>query len=179
MTVPVALFPALLGAEWAELDASVRDMHGSAEHMRARGQADIEGAGNLPARILRALLGLPAPGLNQPLEVTILRDGTREVWIRDFGHARMCSVLSRAGNHLCERLGPMSFHFELHRVENAVRWDLSRTRLIGIALPRWMCGQVASRSGSRDGRYAFDVDVRMPLIGKLVSYHGWLERAHA
>jgi hypothetical protein len=47
--------------------------------------------------------------------------------------------------------------------------------LLGIPLPRWISGEVLSRSGSRNGRYAFEVDVRMPLIGTLVSYRGWLE----
>jgi hypothetical protein len=38
-----------------------------------------------------------------------------------------------------------------------------------------MHGKVLSRSGFRDGRYHFSVDVRLPLLGQLIGYQGWLE----
>jgi hypothetical protein len=36
-------------------------------------------------------------------------------------------------------------------------------------------GRVLSRSGMRDGRYHFSVDVRLPVLGQLIAYEGWLE----
>lgn len=175
MNAPAALFPSLLGPEWNGLNESVRRMHGDSARLRACGEADIEGAMNLPARGLRALLGLPSPGTRQPLEFTIERRGMRETWTRNFAGARMRSVLDGAGGLLREQLGPMTFRFRLRRRESAIEWDLHSTRLMGIRVPRWMSGHVLSESGSELGRYAFKVDVRMPLIGRLVSYRGWLE----
>lgn len=175
MNTPAALFPALLGADWNYLNKSVQRMHGDAEWLRARGEADIEGATNWAARALRHILGLPDPGACQPIEFTITRNGTREVWTRNFAGARMRSVLDRAGDLLRERLGPMGFRFRLRRSLEAIEWDLRSARLLGIPLPRWMSGRVFSQSGSEQGRYAFKVDVRMPLVGRLVSYRGWLE----
>jgi hypothetical protein len=42
-------------------------------------------------------------------------------------------------------------------------------------MPRAWFGQVLSRSSARDGRYAFAIDTRLPLAGRLVAYRGWLE----
>lgn len=169
-----ALFPTLLGNEWNVLDEPVRRMHGDATRLRACGEADVGGATNIAARLLRRVIGLPAPGSQRPLEFSIERAGSREVWKRDFAGSAMRSVLDRAGGRLREQLGPMAFLFDLRREGGAIDWKLRGTRLLGIPLPRWMSGDVLSRSGSRDGRYAFEVDVCMPLIGTLVSYRGWL-----
>ncbi len=170
-----ALFPMLLGSEWDALDESVRKMHGDTPHLRARGEADVGGATNLVARLLRHVLRLPSPGARRPLEFSIERNWNREVWQRDFSGSLMRSVLDHAGGRLRERLGPMAFLFELRRNGNAIDWKLRGTRLLGVPLPRWMSGDVLSCSGFRDGRYAFEVHVQMALIGTLVSYRGWLE----
>lgn len=170
-----ALFPMLLGSEWDALDEPVRRMHGDAPNLHARGEADVGGTANIAARLLRRIVGLPAPGTQRKLDFSIQREGTREVWVRKFSGSIMCSVLDLSDGRLRERLGPMTFLFDLHRDGDAIDWQLYGTRLLGVPLPRWINGAVLSRSGSRNGRYAFEVDVQMPLIGTLVSYRGWLE----
>jgi hypothetical protein len=170
-----ALFPMLLGSQWDALDKSVRQMHGGASCLHARGEADVGGATNIAARLVRRVVGLPGPGTQRSLEFSIEREGSREVWKRHFAGSTMRSVLDTGGGGLRERLGPLAFLFDLHRDGDAIDWKLRGARLLGIPLPRWMSGDVLSRSGSRDGRYAFEVDVQMPLIGTLVSYRGWLE----
>ena len=87
----------------------------------------------------------------------------------------MRSVLDRDGDFLRERLGPMAFRFHLRRSAEAIDWELRGSRFLGVPLPRFMSGHVLSQSGCEFGRYAFIVDVRMPFIGRLVSYRGWLE----
>lgn len=47
--------------------------------------------------------------------------------------------------------------------------------MLGLPLPRALGGEVLSRSGIRDGRYHFSVTVRLPLLGQLIGYQGWLE----
>ena len=170
-----ALFPMLLGSEWDALDELVRRMHGDAPRLRARGEADVGGATNIAARLLRRIVGLPSPGTRRPLEFSIEREGNREIWMRNFSGSTMRSMLDPVRGRLRERLGAMAFLFDLHRDGDAIDWKLRGTRLLGIPMPRWMSGEVLSRSGSRDGRYAFEVDVQMALIGTLVSYRGWLE----
>lgn len=177
MTAQPALFPALLGERWHQLAVPVQQMHGDTPHVLARGVADVDGASNLPARWLRHLLALPEPGRQQLLEVTIERRGTREIWTRRFAGRQMRSALDRVAGLplLSERLGPITLRFELLRDDKAIDWQLRSAQLFGLPLPRALFGQVQSRSGVEDGRYAFRIDTRLPLLGRLVSYRGWLE----
>lgn len=177
MTSNQALFPALLGEHWHLLATPVQQMHGDAPHVLARGAADVEGAINLPIRWLRHLLGLPEPGLQQPLEVTIERRGAREIWTRRFAGKQMRSVLDRVTNAslLSERLGPITLRFELLRDDRTIDWQLRSARMSGLPLPRALFGNVLSRSGTEDGRYIFHIDTQLPLLGRLIAYRGWLE----
>lgn len=177
MPSSTALFRTLLApADWSQLAPAVQHMHAEGHAIHATGQADVAGATHLPARLLRRLLSLPEPGPAQPITVTIERHPTHECWSRQFLRGRMCSTL-RAGNDglLRERLGPATLRFALRRDGDAIDWQLRGVRLLGLPLPRALCGRVLSRSGVRDGRYAFDIDVRLPLLGRLVAYRGWLE----
>lgn len=177
MAAPTALFPTLLAAHWHALAAPVRRMHGEEARIRARGLAEVEGASHLPARLLRRWLGLPSPGPAQPLDVTIERDGAGEIWTRRFSTVRMRSRLTGAadGRHLHEALGPVRLHFELRCDGQAIDWQLRGGRLFGLPLPRACLGHVFSRSSAEGGRYAFHIETRVPLLGKLVAYRGWLE----
>jgi hypothetical protein len=173
-----ALFPSLLGhTAWHELPEPVRHMHGAAPRVTARGMADVEGDGNLLVRLLRRLLGLPSPGLQQALEFSIERHGSHETWTRRFARGQMRSVLHRHADalHLLERLGPLTLCFTLHHDASGIDWHLSRVSALGLPVPRAWLGQVLSRSGVHDGRYAFSIDTRLPWAGRLVAYRGWLE----
>lgn len=175
-----ALFRTLLApADWPRLAPAVQRMHAEGRIVQASGQADVTGATHLIARLLRRLLSLPEPGLAQAIAVTIERYATHERWSRQFLRGRMCSTL-RTGNdgQLHERLGPATLCFALRRDGNAIDWQLQGVRLLGLPLPHALYGAVLSRSGVRDGRYAFDIDVRLPLLGQLVAYRGWLEIDH-
>jgi hypothetical protein len=175
MAESLALFPALLGEQWNALAAPVRRMHGDAIGVRALGTADVAGATHLPARLLRRLLGLPEPGQGQALEVLIERHPGRETWTRRFAQGRMRSCLTRRHGRLHERLGPVTLQFELRRMDDAIDWRLRGVRLLGLPLPRAWFGAVYSRSGSHQEHYAFRIDTRLPLLGQLIAYHGWLD----
>jgi hypothetical protein len=177
MPTPPALFRSLLGAaDWDRLAAPVQRMHGDGALVHAAGSATVEGNRGLPARLLRRLLRLPEPGHDQALTLTIERQGGQEIWTRRFARGHMRSTLRHIdGTRLRERLGPVSLQFELRRNGDVIDWQLRGARLLSLPLPRWLCGEVISRSGAHEGRYAFHIDVRLPLIGQLVAYRGWLE----
>lgn len=173
-----ALFPSLLGESvWHSLPESVRRMHGVSPRIVARGEADVEGDSNLLLRVLRRVLGLPLPGHGQALEICIERQGMRETWTRRFALRRMQSTLRRDATsaHLLERLGPVTLCFSLHPDAHGVEWHLNGASVLGINIPRRWLGTVLSHSGERNGRYAFAIDSRLPWIGRLVAYRGWLE----
>ncbi|PMQ06212.1 hypothetical protein DyAD56_06130 [Dyella sp. AD56] len=180
MPSPTALFHTLLDpADWPRLHPAVQRMHGEGCIIEASGNADVDGARHALARWLRRWLTLPEPGDGQAIALTIERLATHERWTRRFARGRMHSSLSRGSDpYLRERLGLVSLHFSLRREGDAIDWQLRRASLLGIPLPRALCGTVFSRSGAREGRYAFDIDVRLPLLGQLIAYRGWLEIDH-
>ena len=177
MQTSAALFPTLLNMAWHDLPGSVRAMHGSAPCIVARGEADVQGDGNVIARALRSLLQLPSPGPAQALEVCIERDGQHERWTRRFARGQMQSTLSAnaSATQLLEKLGPVTLRFTLCPDAHGVAWHLNGAHVLGLPVPRRWLGTVLSHSGEREGRYAFTIDTQLPWIGRLVAYRGWLE----
>ena len=113
------------------------------------------------------------------LDVAIARDGTREIWRRRFGNDEcMTSTLLPSRNWpdaFDERLGPARLTFALETDSDGLRWRAREVRLFGLRAPLGWFRGVEAGCGERNGRYVFDVRVRLPLIGLLVAYSGWLE----
>lgn len=175
-----ALFPSLLDAtDWSQLAPAVQRMHGEGAVLEASGTAQVDGDTHLLARLLRRVLSLPEPGADQAIALTIERNGQRETWTRRFARGQMRSTLQPgSGTALREQLGPVSLHFSLHRDGHAIDWQLRRVTVLGLPLPRALCGHVLSRSAAHEGRYAFEIDTRLPGIGRLIAYRGWLDIDH-
>ena len=174
----IALFPFLLGDRWNGLPPVVKQMHAANRATFARGRVDVRGDRGLIARAVRACLHMPAPGNELPIEVEIRRDGCRERWLRKFPDADMVSMLqpSRQVPGLFEeQLGFVHAQFALAIDRNALRWEIQRARAFGVPLPtRWFAGARA-HCGEKDGRYIFHIAIRLPVMGLLVGYTGWLE----
>ncbi|MEP7042786.1 MAG: DUF4166 domain-containing protein [Dokdonella sp.] len=180
--MPQALFPTLLGSSWEALPISVRALHGDRAHLDARGRVEVRGDTRWLSRRLRKMLKMPEPIADAPLRVEISRDGNKEVWTRHFPDACLESHLSpspRWPNAFAERLGGARLTFGFGVEQGQLRWVTRSVRLLGMPLPlRWFEG-IDARCSERDGRYRFDIAVRLPLVGLLVAYAGWLEIADA
>ena len=46
--------------------------------------------------------------------------------------------------------------------------------LFGVPLPRFLAPRIAAREWQEGDRFRFEVEVAMPLIGRIVHYTGWL-----
>lgn len=110
------------------------------------------------------------------VEFAATADG--ETWRRDFAGTRMASRYRARGALLCERLGLVEFAFALRVDAGEILWTTAGVRLFGVLpLPAaWFAG-VRCREREREGRYEFMVEASLPLLGPLVRYEGWLERA--
>ena len=87
----------------------------------------------------------------------------------------MRSRLSFDNGQLRERLGPATFHFRLCRIDSDLHWVAERARMFGILpVPASWLDEVRCREHDDDGRYGFEVEARLPLLGRLVRYRGWL-----
>ena len=48
----------------------------------------------------------------------------------------------------------------------------------GVPLPRWLLPGGNSFEADVDGRFAFDVEIAAPLVGRIVAYRGTLDAHH-
>ena len=89
----------------------------------------------------------------------------------------MRSTLWADDGLLCERLGLVEFGFRLEAADGVLVWRVARVRALGVPLPVRCFEGVGAREFETDGRYRYDVAARLPLVGLLVHYRGWLDVA--
>jgi hypothetical protein len=174
MTMP--LYRRLLGERFARLPARVRELHDLTGVSVWTGRADVERGRSLPSRMVATLFGLPPAGRDQVLEVTFMPDGGTELWTRRFGDAVFRSVQYERGGLLRERVGPSTFVFALETSADGLALKLRGVRFLGVPLPGFLAPSVFTFESERDGRYHFEVEAGLPLLGRIVRYAGWLER---
>ena len=76
-----------------------------------------------------------------------------------------------------EHLGPLHLHFQLHRCAASLDMQLRRLTVFGLPWPRWLAPTIKAREYASAGRFHFDVEAAMPLIGHVVAYTGHLDFA--
>jgi hypothetical protein len=105
------------------------------------------------------------------------REGV-ETWTRIFAGRIMRSRQSQGEGRweglLCETFGPFTFGLAVLTGDGRLRLVLRRWTFLGLPLPIWLAPQGHAIESEQDGRFRFDVAIRLPLIGPIVRYRGWL-----
>ena len=172
-----SLYQRVLGNAFAQLPEPVRNMH--RRSLIARGVARVDGADRLIGRLAAAIFRLPTATEHVPVTVEITAQAGRERWVRDFGGRRFASTLSAAPTPGCllECFGPLRFVLGLPTGPGGIEaMPVLAWRLGPIPLPRRLAPvSIATENVDADGRFRFDVELRLPLgFGRLVRYQGWL-----
>ena len=138
------------------------------------GQAGKEEAKTLDALVVTAQKREEAMQ-DVPITVEFTADARGETWRRDFAGTRMQSRLAFKDGLLHERIGPLQFRHALLANAGAIWWRVAGVRLFGLLpLPaRWFRGVRCCERGD-EARYRFDVEARLPLVGQVIRYEGWL-----
>ncbi len=168
----------LLGEAYGRLPQPIREGHAVTSRLVLAGRASVERGTGVLARLAATLAGMAKPGRDVPVEVTMIRRGDREVWERRFAGKLFQSVLrlGRGSDEglMVERFGPATFaaaqvvkNGELHFIQR--RW-----RLFGIPMPRFLLPNGVAFEHAADGRFNFDVEIKLPVVGRVVAYKGWL-----
>lgn len=164
---------------WSVLPAPIRALHDNVSRALWSGRTDIVGASNPLAFIAARIVGMPRAA--RDVDVTVefeVRDGV-ERWRRWFTGRPFVS-LQYAGEGpdtgtVIERFGVLSFALRNTLDGNGLSQDIAAAYVLGIRLPRalWPRVHVSERIDGR-GRFTFDVDIAVPLLGRFVAYKGWL-----
>lgn len=170
------LFQQALGAPFFNLPASVRGLHANRGTARYAGIATVERGRNPLARLCARLAGLPGAMRDAPITVEFVADRKGEAWHRVFGGVRMDSRLAFRDGLLRERIGALQFRHALVANAGAIWWRVRAVRVLGILpLPARWFGGVRCRESEHEGRYRFEVEAELPLVGRVIRYDGWLE----
>lgn len=159
----------ILGSGFEQLSPLIRKAHTGST--RLEGYACVE-HGNLLARIVCKLVGMPPATERCPLVVVGAHDSNRIGWNRRFGDHPMNSSFRKLGVNLTERLGPIHMTLAVGVRDGALTYDLIRSRLFNIPIPEFLSPTLRAIEWQENDTYRFRVTVGLPLVGKLVSYFG-------
>ncbi|WP_439478504.1 DUF4166 domain-containing protein [Brevundimonas sp.] len=175
-----AIFARAIGPGFDGLPPAVRALHETPGRSLWRGEAMTEGAAGPMAAMIARIMGFPTAQAACSAEVAIHADGERSVWRRRIGCHAFASVLStpRPGGRVRERFGPLSMELRLTPEGGRLVYRVEGWRLGPIRLPSGLAPSTrAHEEVDAEGRFVFDVQISLPLIGRLVRYRGWLVRA--
>lgn len=174
------LFQHALSKAWGKLPLEVRDLHNVPSAARFEGWAKVERGGNFLALLLARIFSFPEAAAAIPVSVTIEETERGEIWTREFGAKRFRSYLSRGTNGastIVERFGLLSFDITLEVRGDELHFPVSRGRLLGLPLPKWLLPVSETREFVHEGKFHFDVALSGPIgLGLMVRYQGYLEQ---
>ncbi|QTC90023.1 SDR family oxidoreductase [Brevundimonas goettingensis] len=175
---PSSLFARAIGPAFDTLPTPIRALHETTGASLWRGQASVDGAANPVAGLVARVFGFPRAGQGVPVEVRIDADRDRSIWRREIGGSRFRSRLSLpgSGGRVVESFGPCAFDLILTPEDGRLVYRVQGWRLLGLSMPRaWAPTTVTHEKEDAEGRFAFDVEIGLPVAGRMVRYRGWLE----
>lgn len=174
----VPLYRQVLGDDFDRLPPAVRRLHDHDGAISATGSCEVMRGRSWFARLIGRLFSLPPAGRNVPVRVSFSALQGEEVWRRDFGGHRLTSrqgLLAGRAGLLYERFGAGCFAIEPRVLPEGLDLQLRGASLLGMALPRFLWPQIIGRERmDSQGRFTFFVSVRLPVIGLLFRYEGYL-----
>jgi len=176
------IFEENLGRETFDMmPAALRALHGHAGVPVWSGHSEVKAAGWFLPRLLAKLFGFPASGSHIPVIVTVDRefseDGfSKETWVRNFSGRRFSSVLRHdEDGTFRETFGPISFRLGLAADRESLVMPVTGWKLGALPLPRFLAPRSRTREyEDEQGRFCFDVELTLPVLGLFAHYKGWL-----
>ncbi len=170
------LFRRAMGEAFDALPEVTRRLHRGRPAIVAEGEALVAPAENGLARMVAGWFGVPREEGRVPVRVVIeSRDG-REHWTRFFADRPMRSVmkLGKPG-FIEEQFGAVSMQMQLVARHGGLDMVRVGGRLWGVPLPHFLLPSIkAEERYDEGGRHRFDVEIGLPVLGRLVAYRGYL-----
>jgi hypothetical protein len=171
------LFALAMHRDFSRLPEPIRVIHSRQRCSSASGRCDVDRSANPFAVLIRALFRMPRAGRDLPVTVRFIARGGTEQWERDFAGRVMRSRLSRARipGEITERFDAFAFTIRLRWDGTRLHYQIVKGKLFGIRLPYALLPRVVAFEQVEGDRFRFDVSLRVPLVGLLAHYRGWLQ----
>lgn len=175
------IYRRVLGPAFDMLPDKVRQLHDSTAERRWQGHASVQRGRGLMANLIAKLIGFPPSANHVPVTVHFAPYGNGERWTRTFGervfHSHQSLGTGRNEHLIVERFGVVAVALALMMKNDRLYLVPRRWSVLGIPLPLNSLPSGDSFETQRNGRFCFDVDIRLPLIGRVVAYQGVLDPA--
>jgi hypothetical protein len=165
---------ACLGDDFDSLPETVRRAHVGT--VRLSWQARVTRGGTF-ANALANMMGLPRTSDRVAMTVEGEHLPDRMIWNRRFGERKFASCFRLHHGRMIESVGPFHLQLRLEVRDHRLRYVLERVTLFGVSMPRSLAPDLEAWEGEHEGRYDFAVEIRLPVIGRLVRYEGLLDLA--
>ena len=74
-----------------------------------------------------------------------------------------------------EKTGALQMRMAVDVIEGGWYWRPLGMKLHGMPLPVWLFPRAHAYKRIENGQYLFDVDFSVPLLGRILRYHGLLQ----
>lgn len=161
-----------LGSSFARLPPVVQRAH--LGRIELQGHVSVLRGRGLGA-VLASFFGMPVENDRCLLKVSGDHLNDRMIWRRSFDGKKMESQFLRDEDHLIEMMGPLKLRLTPRVDQGRLRYELRSTQIGRIVLPNFLAPKLIAWKGEADGFYEFEVEISLPLIGRLVRYAGRLQ----
>lgn len=171
----MTVYATILGDSLHSLPPACRALH--EEYGKRQGKITVQTSGKPLLRAFLRLSGLPDAVSDADFTLTTERCSSRDIWTREIGTDVTRSTLwSTADGALYERMGPALARSRVIADTTGIQLQLVRISMLGLPMPLSLAPQVTTHEAQENGRYTFDVQIRLPLTkGLLIRYQGWLK----
>jgi hypothetical protein len=127
------------------------------------------------ASLIADALGLPQAGASVDMMVESEHRADVMIWNRTIGGRPFRSRFRFVRDRLAESVRPFSLLLRLVVADGRLHYRLERVSAMGLPWPRALAPHLEAWEGAANGQYAFAVEVRLPILGRLVRYSGTLD----
>ena len=171
------VFKQVLGETYAALPPALQSGHDVTNFKTMTGRVDITRGKNPLTNLMASIIGFAKTQKDAPISITMDVRGNSEIWARTIGTTNFKSVLSPAHkpNEVFEQFGPTKFKMKFRVEDERLHYDIIGASLLGIPLPKFLRPKSITHEREENGKFIFDVDISLPILGRLIAYKGWLE----
>ena len=171
------LFARILGDSFDALPQEIRAGHTVSNTKIMHGRVDVECGTNPLSQMAASIIGFAKTGNDRPITITMDVKHGQELWTRTIDGKSFQSILSKAPNpfEIFERFGPIKFKMKFRIQDDKLHYDIVSAKMFGVPFPKFLLPQSITHERAWNGKFIFGVDIRLPLLGRLIAYKGWLE----
>ncbi len=172
MTIQTNVLTSYMGDAFFRLAPKLQQAH--VGHVCLRGWATVE-RGNWLAHLICNVMRFPKASQRCELKVECKHSKTRMEWKRNFAGVKMESYFEIKKDFLLEKLGMLKIYFNAIEENTSLHYKPVFMTYFGLRLPKFISPLVIAYESEVDDKYRFFVDVKMPLIGRVIAYNGELD----